>query len=75
MADDLNQPGGIISVLQNGVRALNNIATVLGKVFPSSGGTSTSATGGSATLPANPVGFLSVVLPDGTTAVIPYYAP
>ncbi len=37
------------------------------------GGTSGSATGGAATLPANPVGFVSITLPNGTAVKVPYY--
>lgn len=65
--------GGIISTLQLGVRAINDLVAKIGKIFPISGGTTTTATGGSATLPANPVGFIVVTLPDGTTAKVPYY--
>ena len=74
MAGDMSG-GGVLSVLQNGVQALNKIVTALGRVFPSAGGTATSATAGSATLPAAPVGFISVTLPDGTIALVPFYAP
>jgi len=66
--------GGIISVLQNGVRALNGILNTLTKSFPQVTGTSSSATGGSAALPANPTGFIVIVLPDGTSAKLPYYS-
>jgi len=63
------------SVMQNAVRSLNLIAQTLGQVFPQSIGTSSSATAGAATLPANPVGFLSVVNPaTGETVKVPYYA-
>lgn len=57
-----------------GVRALNAIQQAILSVFPISTGTSTTATGGAATLPANPVGFIDVTLPDGTSAKVPYYA-
>jgi hypothetical protein len=72
MADN-GAPGGILSQLSYGVRAINSLATVIGKVFPAAGGTSTTATAGSATLPANPVGFIDVTLPDGTAAKVPFY--
>lgn len=66
--------GGIVSVLRNGVIALNAIVTQIGKVFPSASGTSTSATTGpSITLPAHPVGYITVTLPDGTIGKVPYY--
>lgn len=63
----------LASVQRNGVRALNDILTALGKIFPAISGTSSSATGGAATLPANPVGFITVTLPNGTTAKVAYY--
>lgn len=49
-------------------------AKILRSTFPQQGGTATSATAGAATLPANPVGFIVVTLPDGTSAKVPYYA-
>ena len=69
-----NDNGNLITTLLNGVRYLGQIATTLSSTFPQTGGTSTSATAGAATLPANPVGFITVTLPDGTAAKIPYYA-
>lgn len=65
--------GGNRSVLQNGVKVLSLIAQTLAKSFPQVTGTSSSATGGAATLPANPVGFITITLPDGTAAKVPYY--
>lgn len=65
--------GGIVSTLQNGVRVMSELVTAIKAVFPAASGTSTSATAGSATLPANPVGFINVQLPDGTEARVPYY--
>lgn len=53
---------------------LGSLIQVLGTIFPIGGATSGSATAGAATLPANPLGFLSVTLPDGTAVKIPYYA-
>jgi hypothetical protein len=74
MADD-NSPAdnGNRNATMLGVRALNAIVTALAGVFPQTSGTTTTASAGSATLPANPVGFLTVTLPDGTSARIPYY--
>lgn len=75
MADDTSISGSVtlISTLRLGVEALNNVARVMGAAFPRSSGTSPSATAGAATLPANPVGFITVTLPDGTAAKVPYY--
>ena len=74
--------GGSMGGLSNLFQALQNIAKAiasanqtLSKSFPQSVGTSTSATGGAATLPANPVGFLTITMPDGTSKKIPYYGP
>jgi hypothetical protein len=67
--------GGNRSILANGVRVLSNIAATLAKSFPQVTGTTGSATAGAATLPANPVGFITITLPDGTTALVPYYSP
>jgi hypothetical protein len=38
------------------------------------GAKSSTATGGAATLPSNPVGFVTVTFSDGTTGKLPYYA-
>ncbi len=38
------------------------------------GAKATTATGGSATLPSNPVGFVIITFSDGSTGKIPYYA-
>jgi hypothetical protein len=64
---------GILAQLRNGVQAINRLAQNLSSAFPVITGTSSSATGGSATLPANPVGFITVTLPNGTSARVPYY--
>lgn len=64
---------GILATQQQAVQALNKLIQTLGTVFPQTGGTSSSATGGSATLPANPVGFISVTLPTGQAVKIAYY--
>jgi hypothetical protein len=65
----------LVQNVSNGVKALNNLAVTLGKVFPAwSGSTSTTATAGAAVLPANPVGFIEIVNPTtGDTVKIPYY--
>lgn len=65
--DDLN------TTQKSGVNYLGQLVIAIKSMFPQTVGTSGSATGGAATLPANPVGFLDVTLPDGTTAKVPYY--
>ena len=57
----------------NIVAAINAEAAIIKSVFPQQTGTATSATAGSATLPANPVGFIVVSLPGGTSVKVPYY--
>ena len=65
----------LITVSQNSVVALGNIVQALKAVFPQGTGTSATATAGAATLPANPVGFVNITLPNGTQARVPYYSP
>ena len=75
MAFDPDQGSGdLASVQRNGVRVLSSILTALQGIFPIAIGTSTTATGGSATLPANPVGFIEVKDPaTGNTLKVPFY--
>jgi len=63
----------ILQALLAIAQAMNAQARVLQTTFPQQGGTSSTATGGAATLPANPVGFIDVTLPNGTAAKVPYY--
>lgn len=64
----------LVSVNQNGVQALNALVAAVKAIFPQGTGTATSAAGGAATLPSNPVGFINVTLPDGSQAKVPYYS-
>ena len=59
---------------QQGVRNLGLIIQALKAAFINFGGTVSTATGGTATLPANPVGFVTATLPNGTVVKIPYYS-
>jgi hypothetical protein len=72
-------PGGlftqILSTFQNLVISVGSVNKTLATVFPQTTGTAGSATSGAATLPGNPVGFLTVTLPNGTAAKVPYYGP
>lgn len=72
-----NRQGGavtdLVTVQQNGVRYLGQLIQAIRSIFPQQTGTSTTASAGSATLPANPVGFIVVSLPDGTSVKVPYY--
>lgn len=66
----------LVSAEKDITRAINALNETVGSVFPQTIGTAASAVAGSATLPANPVGFLSVVNPtSGDTVLIPYYDP
>lgn len=64
----------LVAAIQAGVNAQNLIATNIKAVFPLATGTSGVATGGSATLPAAPVGFMEVFVNSlNQTVKIPYY--
>jgi hypothetical protein len=63
-----------IQVLRSIAQQIDKLAAAVLSVFPQQTGTSATATGGSATLPAQPVGFIVVTLPSGATAKIPYYS-
>lgn len=65
----------IVSALQDGVKAINSLNQTLNTVFPQATGTAATATGGAATLPANPVGFIEVFVPSlNATVLLPYYS-
>lgn len=70
---DNSQGFNILSALQNGVQALNSIRQALANGFPQVGGTTTTATGGAITPPAQVVGYIVVSLPNGTAVKVPYY--
>jgi hypothetical protein len=65
----------LLTAIQNNGRILGTIQQAIIKMFPQLLGTATTAVAGSATLPAAPVGFLTVTNPvTGTTVKIPYYS-
>ncbi len=65
----------LITILKSLVISANTINQTIAKVFPQTIGTSATATGGAATLPGNPVGFLDVTNPaTGATVKVPYYS-
>lgn len=73
---DYNPNTTAVSTLLNLVQAVNALNQTMNRVFPQTIGVASSATGGAATLPANPVGFLSLVNPvTGDTVEVPYYSP
>jgi hypothetical protein len=64
----------LVTTQKSGVTYLGQIIGVLKAAFIQFGGTGTTAAGGAATLPANPVGFVTATLPNGTVVKIPYYS-
>lgn len=77
MADE-QLAGTLQTIATNGSQTnqqLGALIQTLASIFPVGGATSTTATAGAATLPANPLGFLAVTLPNGTAVKIPYYKP
>jgi hypothetical protein len=66
----------IVTVAQNIVVALGKIASILSTSFPQTTGTATSATAGTnGAVPAQVVGYLTIVLPNGSIGKIPYFGP
>jgi hypothetical protein len=77
---DPNSNGGmfpglqtIVTVLQNCVTGIGALNQTLQSIFPRTGQTSTTATGGAITPPALVVGYVTVTLPNGPSVKIPYY--
>jgi hypothetical protein len=52
---------------------IGQLVAAIKAVFPQIGTTATTATGGAATLPANPVGFFNVTDATGVVRKVPYY--
>jgi len=65
----------LITAANNLVIAIGELTRVMQSAFPTAGGVAGSASMGAAVLPANPVGFITVTLPDGSAALVPYYNP
>lgn len=72
-----NQSSGVaslVTVMQNAVVALGKIASVLATSFPQATGTAASATAGTnGAVPAQVAGYLTITLPDGSAAKVPYF--
>lgn len=66
--------GTLNSTQAQGVKYIGLLIQAIKSVFPQQSSTAATATGGAATLPANPVGYIVVTLPNGTLAKVPYYA-
>ena len=63
----------LVSNLKNGVTNLGQLVQIIKSVFPQMTGLSSTATAGTATLPATPAGFIIVTLPNGNTVKVAYY--
>lgn len=62
------------NTLQQGVQAIQDLNQTVARAFPQSQGTTTSASaGGASALPGAPAGYLTITLPNGQPAKIPYY--
>jgi hypothetical protein len=59
---------------QQGVKNLGLLIQAIKSVFPQQTGVALTATAGTATLPAAPLGFIVVSLPSGASVKVPYYA-
>jgi len=64
----------LLSAQNNTNVLLGRLIQAIERAFPSVV-TSSTATAGSATLPANPEGFVSYTLSNGTVVKLPYYKP
>jgi hypothetical protein len=63
----------MVTVGNNLNKNISQLIQTIQSVFPQVTSTASTATGGAATLPANPVGFFSVTTPSGTVVKVPYY--
>lgn len=64
----------ILASLQQGVQAINNLATQIATTFPQASALSTSATAGTATLTSSqPAAFLTVTTSSGATYKVALY--
>lgn len=74
MADTTIDLSRLIATAQATTIAINNLNQTINNVFPQFVATAATATGGSATLPGSPVGFLELTIPGVGTVKVPYYA-
>lgn len=64
----------LLTAMQNGVQAINNLNTTLKLVFPQATGLSTSVTAGTITFTSSlAVGFLLVTTSSGYAVKVPVY--
>jgi len=68
--------GDLLQTMQQGVQALNNLATQIGLIFPSVTAASTagpSAVGAISYSSSLATGFMLIELSSGTTVKVPFY--
>jgi hypothetical protein len=71
----MSDVGSIALAMQNAVQAINALNKTIQATLPYAQSTAATATGGAATLPGNPVGFIVITNPTtGLPVKIPYYA-
>ena len=74
MTDEIKGMDGLVTASKQISIAIGLLNQTISQVFPNAQTLSSTATGGSATLPASPVGFLNLVNPTtGATIKVPYY--
>ena len=64
-----------VSTLKGVSTNLSQIWLTIKTIFPQSTGTSFTATAGTATLPAQPGGFINITLQNGSAAKVAWYPP
>ena len=68
-------PTDLLTAMQNGVQAINNLNTTLKLFFPQISALSTSATTGTITYNSSqPVAFLTVITSSGGTYKVPLFS-
>ena len=63
----------LASAQHNANKLLSSILVAMKSLGIQIGALSTTATTGSATLPGNPQGFVTLTFPDGSSGKVPYY--
>lgn len=68
--------GDLLQTMQQGVQAINNLATQIGVIFPSVTAASTAAPSAAGTISYSSslaTGFMLIELSSGTTVKVPFY--
>lgn len=70
-----NQP--MLSAIQNANQILSKMVQAFTTSLPQIQSTQTTvgAAGGASALPATPLGYINMTLPNGTAVVVPYFNP